>query len=55
MVPVDTEHRYRAENTDSGEILECSDLATLFRRIAADPLHPWKIEGKCDDEDWLDG
>lgn len=54
MVPVDEEHRYRAENTDTGEILECSNITPLLKRIAADPLHPWKIEGKLDDEDFLD-
>lgn len=34
-VPVaDERHIYRATNPDSGEILECSDLAVLMRVIA---------------------
>lgn len=41
---VDLRYTFSAKNTDTGEVLECIDIAPLFRQIAADPSGRWVIQ-----------
>ena len=50
MCPERDDLMFRAENASNSEILESTDLAALFRRIAADPEAGWTLTATLLDE-----
>ena len=50
MCPERDDLVFRAENASNGEVLECTDLAPLFRRMAADPEGGWTLTATPVDE-----